>query len=327
MPGRGWSDLHAKFHQTLRQKKILRQQEALLVAVSGGQDSLSLLKLLVDLQPKWQWHLAVAHCDHRWSSDEGIAAHVELIAREWQLPFYLKTAATPIAETEAAARAWRYQALAEIAQEQGFKCILTAHTNSDRAETLLYNLIRGAGADGLAALDWQRNLTETIRLVRPLLNITRSETFEFCQNHDLKVWEDVANHNLKYARSRLRGELIPYLAENFNAQVENHLGQTAEILREEVKYLLDCAEKIFEQASESQTPGLNRLVLRQVPLALQRRVIRLFWSKTINQAPTFQHIEAITELIFAPNRTQTATLPGGFRAEVKEDFIIFSVPN
>lgn len=327
MHGQGWSDLHAKFHQTLRQKKIFCPQEALLVAVSGGQDSLTLLKLLVDFQPKWQWPLAIAHCDHRWSSDKGIAAHVAQIAKEWQLPFYLKTAATPVVETEAAARVWRYQALEEIAQEQGFQCVLTAHTQSDRAETLLYNLIRGAGTDGLAALDWERNLSETIRLVRPLLNITRRETGEFCQNQQLKVWQDLANQNPKYVRNRIRSDLIPYLALNFNPEVENHLGQTAEILREEVKYLQNCAEKILEDASNSQTPGLNRLVLRQVPLALQRRVIRLFWSKTINQAPSFQHIEAITQLIFAPNRTQTSSLPGGFRAEVKEDLIIFSLQN
>lgn len=319
-----WTPLHTKLHHCLRQKKILKHGEPLLIAVSGGQDSLCLLKLLLDLQPKWKWQLAIAHCDHRWSSDLGISDHVKQIADNWRLNFYLKVAQTPIAETEAAARTWRYQALTEIAQEEGFKCLLTAHTQSDRAETLLYNLMRGAGADGLGALDWQRNLREDLRLVRPLLNVSRRETEEFCREKQLPVWQDLANTNFKYARNRIRGELIPYLIQNFNLEVESHLAQTAEILREDVKYLQDCAENILKQAISPAEQGLNRLVLTQAPLALQRRVIRLFLSKKLNKSPNFQQIEAVTQLINAPSHTSTSTLPGGIIAQVEGNLIIFS---
>ena len=316
-----WTPLHSKLHQTLRQKKLLIKGEPLLVAVSGGQDSLCLLKLLIDLQPRWEWSLAVAHCDHRWSSDQGIADHVQKIAQDWHLDFYLKCASTPIAETEAAARNWRYQALEEIATEEGFKCLLTAHTQSDRAETLLYNLVRGAGADGLGAIHWQRNLSEQLRLIRPLLNVSRSETQQFCQENHLSVWLDLANENRKYARNRIRGELIPYLAKNFNPAVETHLGQTAEILQEEVKYLQNCAEDILQRASCQEKNGLDLLVLRQVPLALQRRVIKLFLSKKLKRSPNFEQIEAVAQLINAPSRSRTGTLAGGIIAEVQGNLI------
>src|SRR6476646_10476513 len=111
-----WTPLHAKVHQTLRSRQLLPRQQRLLIAVSGGQDSLCLARLLLDLQPKWDWQIAIAHCDHRWRADsEANAAHVRQLAQTWQVEFYQCTA-TETLPSEAAARTWRYQALTEIAQ-------------------------------------------------------------------------------------------------------------------------------------------------------------------------------------------------------------------
>jgi tRNA(Ile)-lysidine synthase len=316
-----WTLLHARVHQTLRQRKLLKKDRRLLVAVSGGQDSLCLMKLLLDLQPKWNWQLAIAHCDHRWSTDAGIVEHVEELARQWEIPFYLKTA-EQIAETEAAAREWRYHALIEIAQKEGFEAIVTGHTLSDRAETLLYNLIRGAGADGLSALTWQRSLTPEIELIRPLLNVSRAETLEFCQQFQLPIWEDAANQNLKYARNRIRTDLLPYLQTHFNPQVETALAQTAELLRADVEYLEASASQLLQQAMTGEPIRLNRFCLRGAPLALQRRVMRQFLLQHLSEAPTFEQIEALTNLINAPNRTRTSPFPGGAVAEVQGDWIV-----
>ena len=315
-----WTPLHAKLHTTLRQRKLLQRHQSLLVAVSGGQDSLCLIKLLLDLQPKWHWKLAIAHCDHSWSGDAGIAPHVEKIAQNWSLPFYLKTAAN-LAETEAAARKWRYQALIEIAQAQEFTTILTGHTQSDRAETLLYNLIRGAGADGLSALTWRRSLTATIELVRPLLNVSRAETLQFCQEFQLPIWEDGANEDLKYARNRIRNQLLPYLQSNFNPQVEVNLAQTAELLQAEVTYLEATAAQLLQQGIAADGKGVNRLFLRNLPLALQRRVLRQFWHQVFNKDANFEQIEALINLIDAPNRSRTSSLPGGAIAQVQGEWI------
>src|SRR6476661_10660971 len=155
-----WTHLHAQLHRTLLHRQILPSHQRLLVAVSGGQDSLCLIKLLLDLQPKWGWNLGIAHCDHRWRSDsEASANHVEQLAKNWGISYYLETA-SDIPKTEAAARQWRYQALTEIAIAHNYPYIVTGHTASDRAETLLYNLIRGSGADGLSALTWTRPLLD-----------------------------------------------------------------------------------------------------------------------------------------------------------------------
>jgi len=318
-----WTPLHARLHQTLPRRKLLKPHARLLVAVSGGQDSLCLLKLLLDLQSKWSWVLAIAHCNHGWSSDVGIAEHVEQIATAWGVPFYLKKATGIIKETEAAARKWRYEALIEIASEQGFATIITGHTLSDRAETLLYNLIRGAGADGIAALTWQRSLTAEIELVRPLLNISRSETGEFCRQFQLPVWQDTANENRKYARNRIRTDLLPYLRTQFNPQVEITLAQTAELLRAEGEYLEYAAGQLLSEARSQNGLALNRIVLRRANLALQRRAIRQFLRSVMNKAPNFEQVEAVTQLINAPNRTRTSSFPSGAIAEVRENSILF----
>jgi tRNA(Ile)-lysidine synthase len=329
-----WTPIHAQLHQTLRQRQLLQQHQQLLVAVSGGQDSLCLTKLLLDLQPKWGWKIAIAHCDHRWPADVGIAAHVQQIAQSWALPFYLQTA-PEVKKSEAAARQWRYQALIEIAQAHGYQDVVTGHTKSDRAETVLYNLIRGAGADGFSALTWQRPLATGLQLVRPLLEVTRAQTFQFCQQQHLPIWEDAYNQDLKYARTRIRKELLPYLQTHFNPQVETALAQTAELLRADVEYLEDAAHQLRQQAiaslvgeeQETNCPPLrlNRLVLQQAPLALQRRVIRQFLKDVQQAAPSFEQIEEMTALITAPNRSRTSSFPRGATAVVEGNWIVLRV--
>ncbi len=332
-----WTLLHARLHQTLRQRQLLTENGRVLIAVSGGQDSLCLTKLLLDLQPKWGWRIAIAHCDHRWPSDVGLAAHVQQIAQSWAIPFYLQTA-PEVTTSEAAARQWRYQALIEVAQAHGYQDVVTGHTKSDRAETVLYNLMRGAGADGLQALIWQRPLAEGLQLVRPLLEVTRTQTFQFCQQQQLPIWEDAYNQDLKYARNRIRQELLPYLQTHFNPQVETALAQTAELLRADVEYLEEAAHQLRQQAMTSVSreeqdtdmrasscgvpPRLNRLVLRQASLALQRRVIRQFLQETQQAAPRFEQVEEMTALITAPNRSRTSSFPTGAIAVVEGNWII-----
>lgn len=372
-----WTHLHAQLHRTLLHRQILPSHQRLLVAVSGGQDSLCLIKLLLDLQPKWGWNLGIAHCDHRWRSDsEASANHVEQLAKNWGISYYLETA-SDIPKTEAAARQWRYQALTEIAIAHNYPYIVTGHTASDRAETLLYNLIRGSGADGLSALTWTRplldftlpildfrlgnsgenpnsqisadfrlenedensqskiqNLKSKIYLVRPLLEITRSQTGQFCQEQKLPIWEDSTNQDLQYTRNRIRSELLPYLETHFNPKAQQALAQTAELLRADVEYLELAASDLLQRAMSPiadnpqvnfQLPvKLNRPILREAPLALQRRAMRQLLHQILPSAPSFESVEKLTSLIVAPNRSQTDPFPGGAIGRVENPSIILA---
>ncbi len=330
MTDRNWTPLHARLHRTLRSRHLVEPNQRLLVAVSGGQDSLCLIKLLLDLQPNWGWQLGIAHCDHRWRSDsQANANYVQQLARTWETPFYCQTASQPL-PSEAAARQWRYEALSAIAQANSYSCILTGHTASDRAETLLYNLMRGSGAEGLQALTWRRLLLPGLVLVRPLLEFTRAQTAQFCQDMQLAVWEDGTNQDLKYARNRIRQELLPYLQTHFNPQVESALSQTAELLQAEVEYLEQAADQLLKRA-EPEAEGmassclrLNRRVLQAAPLALQRRVMRQILQQILPCTPNFAQIEKLTALIAAPNGSQTDPFPGGAIAQVDQDWICIS---
>lgn len=317
-----WSIWHARLQQTVKEQQFFPSEARILIAVSGGQDSVCLTKLMLDLQSLYKWRIAIAHCDHGWSTDAGIAEFVEELAANLQIPFYLERG-TDVRETEAAARTWRYESLQKIAQIEGFEYVVTGHTKSDRAETFLYNLIRGAGADGLSSLNWQRTLSSNLTLIRPLLDLTRSETASFCRHFDLPLWEDAANNNLNYARNRIRKQLIPYLQDSFNPQVENNLVQTAELLQADKEYLEQQASKLLSEVWFADSKKLNRSKMREISLSLQRRIIRQLLPATIRRQPNFAQIEAIQKLIEAPNKTRTSSLPNKAVAYAEDDWIYF----
>ena len=160
--------------------------------------------------------------------------------------------------------------------------------------------------------------------MRPLLEVTRSQTAQFCQDFQLPIWEDSTNDDLKYARNRIRNELLPYLHQNFNPQVASNLAQTAELLQADVEYLEQAAHELREKATQNNCPiKLNRRILQKAPLALQRRVMRQVLLDMLPLSPNFEHIEKLTGLITAPRRSQTDPFPGGIIAFVEDDWICF----
>ena len=332
-----WSLTHAKLHTLLRSQFLLPHNSHILMAVSGGQDSLCLARLLIDISDKWRWSLSLVHCDHRWHDDSAEnAAYVLTLAEQWGIPACVEVADIPL-RNEADAREWRYSVIAKVARRQGCTHAVTGHTASDRAETVLYNLIRGTGIDGISALPWQRPLDENqpaITLARPLLNFSRQETSEFCQQHSIKVWEDSSNTNLKFRRNRIRLELLPYLRKHFNPQVERSLSQTADITAADVAYLQEQASKLY---SQTVTKNSDRLAdgasiwevqiqpLSLAPQALQRRVIRQLLQQALPQPPNFQQIEKFIALLKAPNGSRTDTYPDQIVAQVRKPTIWLGV--
>lgn len=319
--------LRAELNAVLRsQVDLLPRNVHILVAVSGGQDSLCLAKLLVMQQAKFNWNLTIAHCDHQWRGDSSANAdHVKKIALEWEIDFCLRTAEVA-PKNEAKAREWRYRMLSEMAQIHQCNYVVTGHTRSDRVETLMYNLMRGSGADGLASLNWQRSLTPDIKLVRPLLNVSRHETAGFCDENQISIWEDSTNQNLDYKRNRLRLETIPYLQEHFNPQLETAIAQTAELLHSDVMYLEEQASQFFEENISviwnDQAPCLHRQFLQKQSLSLQRRIVRQFLSRYLIHQVNFEDIESFLKLLTAQNRSQSAPFRGNIAAFVEHPWIV-----
>lgn len=311
--------LRAKLGQVLRQQQLLPKGAGVLVAVSGGQDSVCLLQLLCWWQPTWQWQLVVGHCDHRWRADSGENVQsVAQLAQKWGLSFALRTA-EPIPQSESAAREWRYHALGEMAEEHHCQFVVTGHTLSDRAETFLYNLLRGSGGRG--AMTWKRLILplSSIYLVRPLLGITRQETGEFCQALNLPVYSDSTNSDVRYRRNRIRLELMPYLQKHFNPQVETALAQTAILWQLDNEYLDSLAQEFWHSHDITHT-RLARSALRKYPIPIQYRIIRQYLQYHTGQVE-YDHILKLANLLSKANHSQTDPLPNGLIAIVIGDYI------
>jgi tRNA(Ile)-lysidine synthase len=330
MGGPPWSIAHATLHQLLRRRPLLPPGAAVLVAVSGGQDSVCLLKLLADLRPKWGWQLRVVHCDHLWRADSAANADfVQRLCDRWGIPCQIAVVDGDCA-TEAAARRWRYDVFEAQAREQHCTHVATGHTASDRAETLLYNLLRGSGTNGLQALAWQRPIApgQSITVVRPLLDFTRQQTADFCRQYDLPLWEDATNRDTAYTRNRIRLELLPYLQEHFNAEVESTLARTAELLTAEVDLLTAMADALYAAAITVPTANepwrLARSPLQSAPLALQRRVLHRALKQVATAQVGFDHVEKLRWLLTAPQGSQSDPFPGGAIAIVKGEWLELS---
>ena len=217
---KSWSKWHMRLHKRLKQNKsLLPNSSTLLLAISGGQDSMALLKLIVDLRRIYKWQVEVWHGDHQWhDKSEKIKEELKLWCLNKKLPFHTNKAAKKDVGNEEKARDWRYknliiQANSLSSKNLYFPCmrILTGHTATDRAETIIMNLARGSDLIGLSTLKEQRALDNNLQLARPLLIFDRNETLEICKEFNLPIWIDPSNENINFTRNKIRKEVLPIL--------------------------------------------------------------------------------------------------------------------
>jgi tRNA(Ile)-lysidine synthase len=289
-----WSPDHLRLHRhLLRHPRLLPPGAPLLLAVSGGQDSMALTALLADLARLHRWPLALWHGDHGWREESAEQARaLAAWARGRGLPLHHERAEPPTA-SEAEARRWRYEQLAQQAAELGCSHVVTGHTASDRAETVLLNLARGCHRRGLASLRAQRPLHEAgghwgtgPLLVRPLLVFSRDDTGRICRDLDLPLQLDASNLERRFARNRVRAEVMPVLealhpgaARRIAAlaqRLEEEQGQEQELLALALEGLTpavatDANAGREEGARRLSRPGLGRLV------AANRCRLLAFW--------------------------------------------------
>ncbi len=224
---KSWSPFHERLHKQLTENpSLLPKNSGLLIALSGGQDSMALVGLLLDLQRIYKWNLIVWHGDHAWhSASHEIAMELKHWCDNQKIPFFSNRAKPEETESESSARDWRYKCLELCVKElsvknkaEKFEHVLTGHTSTDRTETLLLNLARGSNLAGLSSLRKTRLLNqitskEKIHLVRPILGFSREETKLICNKLGLPIWLDPSNENQYFHRNRIRHEIIPLLEE------------------------------------------------------------------------------------------------------------------
>jgi tRNA(Ile)-lysidine synthase len=289
--------------QTIVNDGLIRAGDRVVVAVSGGPDSVALLHMLSALSGPVGFSLSAAHVDHRFRGEESAreADAVRRLARQWgiecdtaalDVPAYMKRSGLGPQE---AAREVRYDFLIRTACARGANRIAFGHHADDQAETLLMRLVRGAGPGGLSGMPPFRELAGGLALVRPLLRIYKKELVAYCEEHGIPYVVDSSNLEPKYFRNRIRLELIPQL-ERYNPRVVPSLVRLSELLAEEDRYLDEQAERALS-ASVCRTEegcSFRRADFAAQPVALQRRWIKLILSylSTKGDLSDFQVIEA-----------------------------------
>ena len=327
--------LLAQVRQTIVSHRLLATGDRVVVAVSGGADSVALLHLLVSLQPPLQLTLHVAHLDHglRATSPED-ASFVEALGHRWGIPSTIErrdVSALCVREgwsLEDGARRVRYQFFLEVARRWGMTRLALAHTADDQAETVLLRLVRGTGLMGLGAIPIMRELEPGVRVVRPLLDVWRRDLLAYLQEAGLSYRDDETNHDQRFVRNRIRGELLPLLERRYNPNIKRMLTQLADQSRWDYAYLDAAAGRQWKRAVKERHPSqhvaISVQVFRHQPKALQRQLVRRAVEQirgTVGQLE-FRHWLEVERLFLSRPTGTILDLPGGVQFRRDKDRVV-----
>lgn len=306
--------LQESVKKLILEESLIGDGDLLIVAVSGGADSLSLLHVLHDLGkgdcPSFS--LFVAHLNHglRGKSAREDAEFVRQEAQKMGLPSKIATkdcsayARRYKLSLEDAARRLRYGFLQQLAQRIGAARIAVGHTREDQVETLLLNILRGTGLAGLTGMKTERKIgTEGLRLIRPLLKTSRKALERYCLEKGLSPRWDETNLETRFLRNRIRLELIPLLEKEYNPNLLQNIGNMAELLLDDHDFLHGVAKRRFTRLlleEEDERLVLDGGALLKEHGALQGRILRLAVKRLIGTTPReigYSQVGAILNLI------------------------------
>jgi tRNA(Ile)-lysidine synthase len=334
----GSAELTERVFRFIQEHRLVTGRQNLVVAVSGGPDSVCLLHLLVDLREKLNVSLHVAHLNHqlRGAESEADAQYVADLARKLDLPATIEQRdvkayqAQQRLSLEEAAREVRYTFLAQVAESIGTDQVAVGHTVDDHIETILMHLIRGSGTRGLRGLQpssrWQSPLGHRLTVIRPLLSVGREETTNYCQQHQLKPRIDTSNLSLLPLRNRIRQQLIPLL-QSYNPQVREALLRTARIAADDLAFLDKEVARLWDRVAREQEKSviLDKERFLELPSALQRHLLRNAMEKLLGNLKDIEarHIEEIMAALNKP-AGKRISLPEGLIFSIEYDKYVLS---
>ncbi|MDY6826284.1 MAG: tRNA lysidine(34) synthetase TilS [Bacillota bacterium] len=308
-----------KVKNFIKEHSLLTGGETVVAAVSGGPDSLCLLHMLGRALHELKLKIVVAHLNHCLRPEAGKEAlFVEKIAADWSMPFEMRVVdiralkkERQISEEEAG-RLARYNLFREVAAKYHASAVVLGHHRDDQAETVLLNIIRGTGVDGLAGiLPCRRG--DGLKFLRPLLCLTRKEIEAYCNAKGLQPCTDSSNLETNYTRNKLRLELIPRLEKEFNPRIRESLSGLASLVLKDRLFMDNLTEKHSRRLMRDggNKTVVKRAALMTLPGALQGRVLRRILEKSgLTEAPGREHIEALLDMVKEGRRGWIYTLPG-----------------
>jgi len=295
-------------------------EERILVAVSGGPDSMCLLDVLARLKSQTGYVLAAAHVDHGLSpGSEAVAATVGHAVAE--AGFEAHVIRAPDLEgpnLHSRARAFRYAFFETIAESWGATRIATGHTLDDRVETTVARLIHGAGTDGLAGLPPIEG-----KRIRPLIGLRRSETREYCAELSLQYYDDPANYDDRFERVLVRKEVVGAIESRWGEGAVRAMAVSADRLREDSVALKEIAERVYDQVAKPTLLGieLDLPMLVEAPRAFRRRILERAVGRVRDRLGGIEAVLDALESDTAP-RGSRFSVASGIEVEVTNDRVI-----
>ena len=241
-----------KVLETIKKYNLIQTGEKIVVGVSGGPDSICLIDILNEIknEKKIEFELVVCHINHLIREEAGEDEEfVKNYCKEKQIPFFAKHAKVQkIAETEKigteeAGRKIRYEFFNEILNKTNANKIATAHTKNDNAETVLMNIIRGSGTQGLKGITPIRDN----KYIKPLINLRREEIEEYCKEKNLNPRHDKTNDENIYTRNKVRNILIPLIKKEFNPNIIETIDRLSNLAQKENEYFEKITEKTYKE--------------------------------------------------------------------------------
>lgn len=301
------------FLETIERWGMITSTDKVLVAVSGGPDSMALLHLMVNNFPHLE--IGVFHLDHQFRPESGDEAKfVDNMAREWGVSSHIisynvtKYLERTGDSKQQGARRVRYRFVEEIVKKHGYTKVALGHHADDQAETVLMRLLRGSGPSGLTGIAYVRG-----PYIRPLLRVFKSELVEYCQQQEIPYVLDSSNLESNYFRNKIRNQLIPRLEKEYNPNFRTTLIRLADILTGDELVLADYTSELLEKLirRERNSLLLDRKAFQQLLTGMQRRVLRQAIAEYLGQLRRieFEHIERVRQAIL---------LPGTFKVEIPQ---------
>ena len=256
--------LEEKVLNTIKKYELIENGDNIVIGVSGGPDSMALLNLFINLKKdrKINCEITVAHINHGIREEaEEETKYVENFCKQHEIDCFIKRekveelAKKQKIGTEEAGRKLRYNFFEEVSSKVNATKIATAHNANDNSETVLMNLIRGTGTSGLKGIEAKRDN----KYIRPLIETTRKEIEEYCEENKLEPKQDKSNNENIYTRNKVRNILLPLIEKEFNPNIVNSLNRMSQIVKEENEYLQKQVEKAYEEIVIEEFIGNKRI--------------------------------------------------------------------
>lgn len=322
-----------RFAERVIRQSYFSKNDQVLLAVSGGVDSMVLLNLMLQLPTECRPHISVAHLNHqlRVASKKEQEA-VEQLCKQHKLPLYTQKWSKqdhPKSGLEAAARNQRYAFFLDTMVQNNFNKLVTAHHKGDQAETVLMKLVRGSALEHLSGIQAVRDFHDR-KIIRPLLEFAKKDLYEYAERSQLVYFEDETNQSLMYSRNRYRNQILPLL-EKENEAVEAHLSNFSQEVNELWSIALPIIEERTNQCAEytENKIKINRSKFLNEDRSMQKQILKQLLEKLYEQSESqykLSHTDLLIDWLKQKDPNSSLDLPGGYIAVREYEKILIQTP-